>query len=234
MKIGIIGAMEIEVETLIGQLSSCTRTQHAGMEFCEGMLEGVACVIVRSGVGKVNAALCAQLLVSVYGVTHVINTGAAGSLDASINIGDIVVSTDCVQHDVDATIFGYELGQVPGMPVSYESSEPMAEHIVASAHHAATDIGVHRGRIASGDQFVGNSDAKERIIRDFQARCCDMEGASIAQACALNGVPFVVVRSISDKADGSDFVSYDQFERKAARDSAHIVREALAALSREA
>lgn len=234
MKIGIIGAMEIEVETLIDELSDCVRTQYAGMDFCEGALGDVSCVVVRSGVGKVNAALCAQVLIGRFGVTHVLNTGAAGSLDASINIGDIVVSTDCVQHDVDATIFGYELGQIPGMPVSYESSALMGESIVESARRAASDIGVHRGRIASGDRFVGDAETKSRIIANFGAVCCDMEGAAIAQACCVNEIPFVVVRSISDKADGSDFVAYDEFERKAARDSARIVHEAILELSREA
>lgn len=223
LKVGIIGAMDVEVALLEERLDSARTEERAGMSFHVGALEGVPCVVVQSGVGKVNAALCTQVLASVYGVTHVINTGVAGSLDAAIDIGDVVVSTDCVHHDVDATNFGYALGQVPGMPKSYPADAALRAAALAAVAQAAPDIAAFEGRVASGDAFVRDAAEKARIVRDFGARCCEMEGAAIAQACTVNGLPFVVVRAVSDKADGSQSELYPVFEAKAARHCASIV-----------
>lgn len=226
MKIGVIGAMDVEVARLRVVLARRADTAAAGMEFSEGEISGVPCVIVQSGVGKVNAALCAQVLASVFGVTHVLNTGVAGSLDAAIDICDIVVSTDCVYHDVDATNFGYEPGQVPGMPAASFAADPaLRAAVLAAAASAAPNVSAHEGRIASGDQFIRDDVAKRAIVRQFGARCCEMEGAAIAHACTVNAIPFVIIRAISDKADGSREMMYPVFERIAADECARIVVE---------
>ncbi len=231
LNIGIIGAMEVEVALLKDQLTDSRTEERAGMAFSSGLLGGVPCVVVQSGVGKVNAALCTQVLASVFGVTHVINTGVAGSLDATIDIGDVVVSTDCVHHDVDATNFGYAPGQVPGMPGAYPADAALRAAALAAVAHAAPDIAAFEGRVASGDSFVRDAAEKDRIARTFGARCCEMEGAAIAQACTVNGLPFVVVRAISDKADGSQSELYPVFEAKAARHCASIVSHLVAHLA---
>lgn len=223
-KIGVIGAMDVEVELLKERLDDRVTTVRAGMEFSEGTLGGQAAVVALCGIGKVNAAVCTQILVDLYGVTHVVNTGIAGSLDTSIDIGDLVVSTDVVHHDVDATAFGYQPGQVPGLDAfSFAADESLRATAIAAAREVAPEIGVHEGRVVSGDQFIAGNEVKARLVHDFGGRCCEMEGASIAQACRLNGIPFVVVRAISDKADGSATVAYPEFEAKAARQCAAIV-----------
>lgn len=227
MKIGIIGAMESEIELLVKSISSTAenaKKQNAGMTFYEGQIGGRDVVVVRSGVGKVNAALCVQILCDLFGVTHIINTGAAGSLDNQIEIGDVVISIDAMYHDVDATVFGYRKGEVPQLGVvSFAADEMLRRAAAAAIRKAAPDIDVFEGRIASGDQFVCTLAQKERIIAETGARCTEMEGAAIAQAAYLNGVPFVIVRAISDKADESIQVAYEEFEAKAAADCAALV-----------
>lgn len=224
MKFGIIGAMQVEVETLIAKLSQVKTYELCGMTFFEGSLNGVSAVVVRCGIGKVNAALCAQTLISTFGVTHVINTGVAGSLDNQINIGDLVVSHDAVYHDFDITELGYQPGEVPGLTSSYFTADPVLVQVaLAAAHTVAPQIGVFEGRVASGDQFVSSHEQKEKIVKLFGAKCAEMEGAAIAHTCTLNGVPFVIVRAISDKADGSAQVDYPTFEAAAAQTCASIV-----------
>lgn len=222
--IGIIGAMETEVGLLKEAMGGAAHSTIAGMDFATGSLGGVPVVVVRSGVGKVNAALCVQVLVDRFGVTGIVNTGAGGSLDAAIDIGDVVVSTDAMYHDVEATFFGYEAGQVPGMPVAYAADAALRRLAVEAVAKAAPDIRAFEGRVVSGDVFVDDHDVKVRIARRFGGLCCEMEGAAIAQASWVNGIPFVIVRAISDKADGSQGKSYQEFEDKAARDCSRIVR----------
>ena len=222
--VGVIGAMEVEVDLLRSQLSERSTSERAGMAFDRGLLGQTPVVLTRCGVGKVNAAMGVQAMVDLFGVTHVINTGVAGSLDASIDISDLVVSTDAVHHDMDVTALGYAPGQVPGLPgLAFPADEALAEKVVRAAASAAPDAKVHRGRVASGDRFVADQPTKQAVAQAFDARCCEMEGAAIAQACALNGVPLVIVRAISDKADGSDVVDYPVFEEQAARRCAAIV-----------
>ena len=232
MKIGIIGAMEVEVQYLKDHLDCAKPQVIAGMEFVEGAFNGVPAVVVFCSVGKVNAVICAQILAGHFQVTHVINTGVAGSLNADINIGDLVVSTDAIYHDMDVTNFGYALGQVPGMDVvSFPADEALRQLVKAAAAEVASDIQVFEGRVASGDQFVRDAAVKQRIIDQFGALCCEMEGAAIAHACHLNGIPFVVVRAISDKADGSDAELYPVFEEKAAKHCAAITEYAITKLA---
>lgn len=223
-KIGIIGAMELEVETLKAQMQIKQIVKKASMEFHEGTLNRQEVVIVRSGVGKVNAAMCVQILADLFHVTHIINTGVAGSLDASIDIGDIVVSADALHHDMDATIFGYQPGEVPQLGRREFPADPALMDLAkTSCREANPDIHVFTGRVVSGDQFISDAAIKEKLISLFSASCTEMEGASIAHAATLNGIPFVIIRAISDKADHSSEVDYPVFERKAAQDCAKLV-----------
>ncbi|SFC84363.1 5'-methylthioadenosine/adenosylhomocysteine nucleosidase [Butyrivibrio sp. YAB3001] len=231
MKIGIIGAMEVEVETLKKNMEVKNTVKKASMEFYEGKIGNTEVVVVRSGICKVNAGICVQILVDTFGVTHVINTGAAGSLDARINIGDIVLSTDACYHDVDATIFGYKKGEIPQLGVqSFKADDELRGKAKAAISIAAPDLGVFEGRVCSGDQFICDPKVKDAIIKDFSGICTEMEGAGIAQACFLNNIPFLIIRAISDKADGSEIKDYVEFENKAAKDCAAVTMELLKSL----
>ena len=223
-RIGIIGAMEDEVSAIRQQMNITDTQTIASMEFCCGTLKGKEAVVVQCGMGKVNAGICAQMLISVFGVNAVVNTGVAGSLNNDINIGDIVVSTDALYHDVDATVFGYAKGEVPQLgTASFTADEMLRASAVRAIREADPDIQVFEGRVASGDQFICDRAVKNRIRDTFHADCCEMEGAAIAQASWINGIPFVIVRAISDKADESVTVSYDEFEGKAAEHCARLV-----------
>ena len=221
MKLGIIGAMEQEVETLLGLLENKREAVHTGSTYYEGSLDGMDVVVVQCGIGKVNAALCVQVLCDCYGVTHVVNTGIAGSLCAELDIGDLVISTDAMYHDVDCVHFGYTMGQMPGMPVTYEADKKMAELAFAAAE-AVNPGHTRTGRVASGDLFVAEKSVKDRIIERTQALCTEMEGAAIAHTAYRNGVPFVILRAISDKADDSAEMDYPTFERIAAHRCAEV------------
>lgn len=225
MKTGIIGAMASEVELLKEAMEGARATKVAGMGFCEGKLGGADVVVVQSGIGKVNAGICVQILVDRFGVGRVINTGVAGSLDDRLDVGDLVVSTDCVMHDFDVTPLGYAPGQVPGLDVlAFPADAGMRESVCAAAAAVAPDIKVLEGRVVSGDQFISAPEQKDRILGTFGGLCCEMEGCAIAQAAYLNGAPFVVVRAISDKpGHEGQVVDYNTFEKKAARDCARIV-----------
>lgn len=227
-KIGIIGAMELEVEALKAQMTVSRTEKRAGMEFWEGTLEGKEVVIVRSGVGKVNAALCVQMLADLFGVTHIINTGVAGSLNARLDIGDILISTDALYHDVDATIFGYQPGEVPQLGLrEFPADRQMAEIAKAACEKVNTDIHAVLGRVLSGDQFIADREVKDRLIAQFGGDCAEMEGAAIAHGAYLNHIPFVIIRAISDKADDSSEVEYPVFEAAAAKHSAALTAEML-------
>lgn len=230
VRVGIIGAMDSEVSYLKAQVAQpCTR-EVAGAEYVAGTLAGVDAVVVRCGIGKVNAAVCAQALIDAFDVTHVVNTGVAGSLDSRIDIGDLVVSVDAVEHDLDVTPLGFAPGEHPDLHlVAFKADPALRGAVMAAAGEAAADVCAFEGRVCSGDQFIGSAAAKSRIVSTFGGLCCEMEGASIAHVCYLNGVPFVVVRAISDKADDSSSVNYAEFERAAA---AHCAQTVLAALPR--
>ena len=228
-KTGIIGAMDIEVEQLKKDMIVGREVKKAGMNFCEGVLNGQEVVVVRSGVGKVNAAVCTQILIDEFQVDAVINTGIAGSLNADIDIGDIVISTDVVHHDMDAVNFGYEPGQIPQMDVfSFEADRELANLAEKTCQEVNPDIKVFRGRVVSGDQFVADKATKERISGLFHGFCTEMEGAAIAQTAYLNKVPFVIIRAISDKADDSASEDYPTFEKKAVTHSVRLVEGMLA------
>lgn len=228
MTIGIIGAMEEEVAVLKQEMDIEETVDYASMQFCKGTLCGKNVVIVRSGIGKVNAAICAQVLADRFNVDVLINTGIAGSLDAAIDIGDMVISTDLVEHDMDATIFGDPLGQVPRMDTfSFPAEANLIEKAVAANEEANPDIQTFTGRIVSGDQFVSSAEVKEKLVKNFQAKCTEMEGAAIAHAAYLNKISCVIIRAISDKADNSATMDYPTFEKKAIEHSVRLVRNLL-------
>lgn len=225
-KIGIIGAMELEVEQLKSKITVSNIVKKAGMEFYEGTLNGASVVVVRSGIGKVNAALCVQILVDLFEVTHIINTGVAGSLNAALDIGDILISKDAIHHDMDTTIFGYQLGEVPQMGTrEFKADERLMSLAKSSCEKVNEGIHAIVGRVVSGDQFISSKEVKERLIANFQGDCAEMEGASIAHGAYLNKVPFVIIRAISDKADDSAEMDYPSFERAAAAHSAKLVED---------
>lgn len=226
--IGIIGAMDEEVALLKEKMQTFKIEKKAGMEFYQGLLGEKRAVVVRSGIGKVNAAICTQILADDFHVDAVLNTGIAGSLKNEINIGDIVVSSDALQHDVDAVNFGYALGQIPRMDTF---SFPADARLIALAKDACRivnpDIGVFEGRVVTGDQFISDT-GKKNFIRDtFGGLCTEMEGAAIAQAAHLNEIPFVIIRAISDKADNSATMDYPEFEAGAIRHCVNLVLEML-------
>ena len=221
--LGIIGAMDEEVAKLKETMQDVTVETKASMEFYKGTMNGKEVVVVRSGIGKVNAGICTQILCDLYHVDAVINTGIAGSLNAKIDIGDIVLSTDALQHDMDATGFGYEPGVIPRMKVSdFIADENLRKLAVKACREAGLQIGVHEGRIVSGDQFISDHAVKERIVKQFGGYCTEMEGAAIAQAAYLNDIPFLIIRAISDKADGSAHMDYAEFEMAAIEHSVKL------------
>ncbi len=222
---GVIGAMEEEVASLKEAMTEKGIVTLAGMEFCRGLLDGRDVVVVKCGIGKVNAAVCCSLLIHEFGADRVINTGSAGSLDARIDIGDIVVSTDAVQHDFDLTPLGEGFADMPGTgAVPFKADKEMRESAVEAVRETAPEVHVYEGRICSGDQFIAAREKKEAIIARFGGLCCEMEGAAIAQVCGNNGTPFVIIRAISDKADDSEEMSYLEFEREASARCAAITR----------
>jgi len=224
--IGIIGAMDEEVHQIVNAMDVEKVESKASMTFNMGKLSGKDVVIVRSGIGKVNAAVCTQILVDDFNVDYVINTGIAGSLKSEIDIADIVISDDVLHHDMDASGFGYALGQIPRMELlSFQADARLIALAKESCAHVIPQVGVHVGRIVSGDQFISNKEVKNKIISNFSGYCTEMEGAAIAQTAYLNNVPFLILRAISDKADDSATMDYPTFEAQAIKNSVLLIRE---------
>ena len=222
--LGIIGAMEEEVAELKRRMEIEEVSEVASMAFYRGKLEDKEVVIVRSGIGKVNAAVCAQILIDRFHVDTLINTGIAGSLDAQIDIGDMVISTDAVEHDMDASAFGDPVGQIPQMDTfSFPADEKLVKLAKEVNERINPDIHTWTGRIVSGDQFVASSQVKERLVTLFGAKCTEMEGAAIAHTAYLNKISCVIIRAISDKADNSAEMDYPAFEELAIRHSVRLV-----------
>ncbi len=229
--VGVIGAMDVEVELLRERMEGLRLERAGRLEVACGTLGGVECRVMRSGVGKVAAAMAAELLVVGHGATRLVNTGVAGAIDPTLHVGDMVVSTDCVHHDVDAGAIGYPPGQLPELEVlSFPADGELASLAAAACAEVAPEARCVRGRVASGDQFVGDEATHARVRSQFGAACCEMEGGPIAQVAWTNEVPFVVVRCISDGADDGSAVDYPAFERMAAHRCAAIVERMLVRL----
>ena len=229
--LGIIGAMDVEVKELREMMQDPQAQTVAGMTFYQGTIKRKEVVVVRSGIGKVNAGLCSQILVDRYHVDGIINTGIAGSLRNEINIGDIVLSTTAVQHDMDASGFGYSVGEIPQMGIKeFPTDDGLRELAIKCCQQANPDIQTFSGRVASGDQFISSKDKKNWIHDTFDAYCTEMEGAAIAQAAYLNQIPCLIIRAISDKADDSANMDYSVFEAKAVEHSVRLMAAMLEAM----
>lgn len=222
--IGIIGAMEEEIALLREKMDIVTAKNMIGLDFYIGRLSGKSIVVVKSGIGKVNAAICAQVLVDHFAVDYIINVGVAGAVFKELKIGDIVISSDTVQHDMDASVFGDPVGTIPRMS---ESFFPADKELIDIAKKAFEELKIENslfvGRIASGDQFISSSEKKNMLWTSFKAYCTEMEGAAIAHTCYLNKIPFVIIRAISDNADGSSDMDFSKFTAYAAKNSSSIV-----------
>lgn len=230
-KIGIIGAMDEEVHIIKGQMQDVTIKNIASMEFYEGRFQGKEVVVVRCGIGKVNAAVCTQILADLYQVDAVINTGVAGSLRNEIDIADIVLSTDTLQHDVDATGFGYGLGVIPRMESSiFLADQKLLDLAKEVCAEVIPEVGVHTGRVVSGDQFISDNSKKTWLVDNFEGYCTEMEGAAIAHTAYLNEIPFLIIRAISDKADHSAEMSYSEFEELAISHTVKLLNRLIAKL----
>ena len=224
--LGIIGAMDEEVAKIKEEMTDVTVTSVAGMDFYEGKLSGKDVVVVRSGIGKVNAGMCSQILADRFHISAVVNTGIAGSLRNEINIGDIVLSTDAVQHDMDASGFGYKKGQIPRVDIfAFPADEGLLKLAEECNRSVNPEIRTFKGRVVSGDQFISDKEKKRWLIETFDGSCTEMEGAAIAQAAYLNQIPYLVIRAISDKADDSAGMDYAVFEEQAIRHSVNLLLE---------
>jgi len=216
--------MDEEIEIFKPKMDVISVKRIVEMEFIVGKLFGANVVVVRCGIGKVNAAICVQVLSDLFGVDYVINTGVAGGIEPTLSVCDIVISKDVVQHDFDATIFGYDPGIIPRMPASYFEADDM---LVKLAAEACAKVAPERktlvGRIASGDLFVAQKEDRERLVKHFGAYCTEMEGAAIGHACYLNKIPFVVIRSMSDTADHDAKDDFKTNAEIAAKQSGAIV-----------
>ncbi|MDN5331603.1 MAG: adenosylhomocysteine nucleosidase [Tepidanaerobacteraceae bacterium] len=222
--VGIIGALDKEIALLCERLEKTNTVHRASLIFHQGNLEGKEVVVVKSGVGKVNAALCTQLLIDYFQPDAIFCTGVAGALREDLDVGDVVISTDVAQHDVDGTVFGHEPGEIPNLGVKFFKADAnLAEIAYQVACQTVKGKKVIRGRILSGDQFICSAE-KVRFLKDiFDGSCVEMEGGAIGQVCYVNDVPFVVIRSVSDKADDKAVVVYEEFAEEAARNSSKII-----------
>lgn len=214
--IGIIGAMEEEIEHIKPLIDIISTKNIVGLDFYMGKMSGNNVVLVRCGIGKVNAAVCTQVLIDLYAVDYIINVGVAGSISKELKIGDIVISKDTMHHDMDTTHFGDELGIIPRMETSVFEADKELIDMATSISNQFEDSNVYVGRIISGDQFLCDLEKKNKLWTIFKAHCVDMESASIGQTCYLNKIPFLIVRSISDTADDNKENEYENFFRDSA------------------
>ena len=224
--LAIIGAMTEEVEALKSKMTINKEVVIGSMTFYEGKLYDKDIVLVQSGVGKVNMAACTQTLVNEFNVGAVLNTGVAGTLDKELDQGDIVISTDSLQHDFDTSAVGDPVGEISRLGITYFEADSKLIEVAKKASENVDGLIVKEGTVASGDQFVAGGDAAKKIIENFgEVEAVEMEGAAMAQVAHLNEVPYLIVRSISDKADGGAELSYEEFLPLAAKNSSLFVEE---------
>ena len=223
MRIGVIGAMEEEVELLRKQLANHSVTEIANSEFTTGTYKGQELILLKSGIGKVNAAMSTTILLQGFKPDIVLNIGSAGGFDPDLEVGAVVISDEVRHHDVDATVFGYEIGQVPQMPAAYKANKELIELAV----QAVDEIGEHQhavGLIATGDSFMSDPQRVAHVKRLFpDMKAAEMEAAAVAQVCFQYDTAFVVIRALSDIAGKESSVSFDEFLPVAAKHSTEIV-----------
>lgn len=224
MKLGIIGAMDEEIERLRSVMQDCNEQQTGGCTFYTGTMEDISVVVVKSGIGKVNAAIATTLLIEQYHPDDVVNCGTAGGFHKDLKVADVVISTEVRYHDVDATAFGYEYGQVPQMPPLFEANAKLIELAVAAARQIP-NINVMEGLIASADSFMDDAERIAFVTSKFpDLLAADMEAAAIGQVCSRFGVPFVIIRSLSDIAGQDSGASFDRFLQTASKHSAEVIQ----------
>ena len=221
--VGIIGAMHIEVETIKALMENKTVETISGVDYVRGVLHGSKIVIAACGIGKVAAAMCAQTMILKYAPDCIINTGVGGSLCTKLAIGDIAVAEKLVQHDMDTSPLGDPIGLISGINIVNIPADEKVINVLSQGIETLENVKGMRGIIASGDQFIASDEKKKFITENFGAIVCEMEGASIAQVCYTNGVPFGVVRAVSDCADGSSHMDYGEFLPVAAANAAKLI-----------
>ena len=226
--IGIIGAMDNEIKLLTDKLENQVHQSYGDLNFISGKFVGKTVVIVKSGIGKVNAARCTQLLIDQYNPAAIINTGMAGGIHQGLSIGDFIIGTESVQHDFDVTAFGHFKGYMctgddDTQPTIYKSDKILVDTLSKAAKSVIKSRSVIYGRIATGDVFVSDTKLKKEIHKLFNAVAAEMESGAIAQTAYYANIPFVIARTISDLADGTAAESFEEFENKAADNSAEIV-----------
>lgn len=225
--IGLIGAMDEEIERFVHRMDGADASVKAGIVFRTGQWNGKRIVLCKCGVGKVNAAVCTQILIDTYHVDCIWFTGVAGALHPELDIGHIVVSADCLQHDIDVTALGFSKGVIPFAEESVFAADAHLADAACRAGEALYPGAVRKGRILSGDQFIAGREQVERLFHEHGGVCVEMEGAAVAQACRMNDMPFVILRSMSDKADGSAHMNFAEFTKLASKRSAAIVERML-------
>lgn len=224
--IGIIAAMNVEMESLRSHMENTETDMISGIKFVRGTLEGKEVVTAVCGIGKVFAAMCAQAMIMHYTPEYIVNTGVAGTLTDKLDIGSIAVSSAVVQHDMDTSALGDPVGLISGInKIELPSDRLISGRLSACAK--VMGIKTETGVIASGDQFVASAERKAFIVDHFKAIACEMEGAAIGQVCYANRVPFCVLRAISDSADGSSHMDYPTFVKMAAEQSVALMRRFL-------
>ena len=221
-KLGIIVAEVEEYDAVITILESIKCKKIYGLNFTIGSINSLNIVLVRAGVGKVNAARTTQILIDKFEVDYVLNVGSAGSVNDELNIGDVVVAKEVVQHDFDVTAFGRDKGFIPDVGKYFQSDEILFDKLI---NLNISNINLKSGVIASGDQFITNIDLKNSIASEFNADCVEMEGGAVAQVCQMAGKPFCIIRSISDKPNGSNHIDFNEFLKLASENCAKIVYE---------
>ena len=227
MIIGIIAAMSEELEILLKDIKLQEKESKAGMVFHRGKLWSQEVVAVVCGIGKVNAAVCAQVLISEYKATSIINVGVAGGIGKDIYPGDVVIGNSLVEHDMDTTAFGDPVGQIPRMEVFDFKADSALVETAKKACDGIKDIKSFVGRIATGDQFIADVDKIRWLSSEFNALACEMEGGSIAHVCYLNRIPFVIIRSISDNANNGAHMDFEKFTPIAVKNSTTILKKIL-------
>ena len=227
MNIGIIGAMKEEVEFLIRDMKFERKEVKAKMEFSLGTIHNKNVVIVTSGIGKVNAAICTQILIDDFNVDCIINVGIAGGTKENIYPGDVVIGDNLVQHDMDTSAFGDRIGQIPRLDTfDFKCDKKLIEYAIEACKHIK-EHNHFTGRIVSGDQFIASVDKIKWLNSEFECLACEMEGASIAQVCYLNEIPFIIIRSISDNANNGAHMDYEKFKDIAVENSTNILNNML-------
>lgn len=222
--IAIIAAMASEVRDLKESMEDTFKIHHGGLTFIKGRLEGKEIVLVQSGVGKVNAAICTQILIDLFKAETLINLGVAGAVDPALALGDIVISTDSVQYDMDARAFGHPLGEIPNLDVTFFKAD---KNLIEKAENAAKALGItyFKGRVMTADLGVNSPALKERLLREFKGLCVEMEGAAIGQVAMVNRIPYVIIRSISDNADDNQLADYQENLERSIKKGAMLVKD---------